>query len=118
MDIYVNGVLRADIQLESGGQLSMESSHTASSSVTLAMNALSLVIYWVGAALVNNVPAADTSLRLTAFSDIVVFGTYATYVIMSIMLLVMVRCSVARNSSMSPLAASEARKGKDATPAA
>ena len=33
-------------------------------SVTLAMNALSLVIYWVGAALVNNVPAADTSLRL------------------------------------------------------
>ena len=59
-------------------------------SVTLAMNALSLVIYWVGAALVNNVPAADTSLRLTAFSDIVVFGTYATYVIMSIMMMVMI----------------------------
>ena len=59
-------------------------------SVTLAMNALSLVIYWVGAALVNNVSAADTALRLTTFSDIVVFGTYATYVIMSIMMMVMI----------------------------
>ena len=58
--------------------------------VTLAMNALSLVIYWVGAAIVNNVPAADMALRLTAFSDIVVFGTYATYVIMTIMMLVMI----------------------------
>lgn len=59
-------------------------------SVTLAMNALSLVIYWVGAALVNNVPAADAALRLSTFSDIVVFGTYATYVIMSIMMMVMI----------------------------
>ena len=58
--------------------------------VTLAMNALSLVIYWVGAAIVNDVPAADTALRLTTFSDIVVFGTYATYVIMSIMMMVMI----------------------------
>ncbi len=58
--------------------------------VTLAMNTLSLVIYWVGAAIVNNVPAADTALRLTTFSDIVVFGTYATYVIMTIMMLVMI----------------------------
>lgn len=58
--------------------------------VTLAMNALSLVIYWVGAAIVNEVSAADTAARLTAFSDIVVFGTYATYVIMSIMMMVMI----------------------------
>ena len=58
--------------------------------VTLAMNALSLVIYWVGAALVNNVPAANTTLRLTTFSNIVVFGTYATYVIMSIMMMVII----------------------------
>lgn len=59
-------------------------------SVTFAMNALALVIYWVGASIVNNVPAADTTLRLTTFSDIVVFGTYATYVIMSIMMMVMI----------------------------
>ena len=58
--------------------------------VTLAMNALSLVIYWVGASIVNAVPAADTAVRLAAFSDIVVFGTYATYVIMSIMMMVMI----------------------------
>ena len=58
--------------------------------VTLAMNALSLVIYWVGAAIVNDVPAADTAARLATFSNIVVFGTYATYVIMSIMMMVMI----------------------------
>lgn len=58
--------------------------------VTLAMNALSLVIYWVGASIVNAVPAAHTAARLAAFSDIVVFGTYATYVIMSIMMMVMI----------------------------
>lgn len=58
--------------------------------VTLAMNAMSLVIYWVGAALVNAVPAADVASRLTSFGNIVVFGTYATYVIMSIMMMVMI----------------------------
>ena len=58
--------------------------------VTLAMNTLSLVIYWVGASIVNTVPAADTATRLASFSNIVVFGTYATYVIMSIMMMVMI----------------------------
>ncbi len=58
--------------------------------VTLAMNTLSLLIYWVGAAIVNAVSAADSALRLATFSDIVVFGTYATYVIMSIMMMVMI----------------------------
>lgn len=59
-------------------------------SVNFAMNALALTIYWVGAAIVNHVPAADMALRLTTFSDIVVFGTYATYVVMSLMMLVMI----------------------------
>ena len=58
--------------------------------VTFAMNALSLVIYWVGAAIVKNVPAADMAGRLASFSNIVVFGTYATYVVMTIMMLVMI----------------------------
>ncbi len=58
--------------------------------VTLAMNALSLVIYWVGASIVNGVSAADTAARLATFSNIVAFGTYATYVIMSIMMMVMI----------------------------
>lgn len=59
-------------------------------SVSFAMNALSLTIYWVGASLVNQAPAADAALRLSTFSDIVVFGTYASYVIMSIMMMVMI----------------------------
>ena len=58
--------------------------------VTLGMNSLALVIYWVGAALVNAVPATDTAARLESFSNIVVFGTYATYVVMSIMMLVII----------------------------
>lgn len=58
--------------------------------VSLAMNSLALVIYWVGASLINQIPAADAMTRLTMFSDVVVFSTYATYVIMSIMMLVMI----------------------------
>ena len=58
--------------------------------VTLAMNALSLVIYWVGASIVNSVPAADMAGRLASFSNIVVFGTYATYVVMTIMMMVII----------------------------
>lgn len=58
--------------------------------VTFAMNALALTIYWVGAALVSNIPAADAVSRLTSFGNVVVFGTYASYVIMSIMMMVMI----------------------------
>ena len=58
--------------------------------MTLAMNALALVIYCVGAALVNAIPAADMAARLMMFSDIVVFSTYATYVVMSFTMMVMI----------------------------
>ncbi len=58
--------------------------------VGLAMNCLGLVIYWVGAGIINNIPLTDFAERLTMFSDVVVFSTYATYVIMSIMMLVMI----------------------------
>ena len=58
--------------------------------VTLAMNALALTIYWVGASVVNQVALTDVAGRITTFSNIVVFGTYATYVIMSIMMMVMI----------------------------
>ena len=54
------------------------------------MNALSLVIYWLGAALIDRLPLTDPGARLTMFSDIVVFSTYATYVVMSFMMLVMI----------------------------
>lgn len=56
----------------------------------LGMNGLSLAIYWVGAALLGGIAATDMTARLTMFSDIVVFSTYATYVVMSFMMLVMI----------------------------
>lgn len=58
--------------------------------VNFAMNALSLVILWVGASIVNSVPATDIAMRVSTFGDIVVFGTYASYVVMSLMMLVMI----------------------------
>lgn len=42
----------------------------------LGMNGLSLAIYWVGAALVYNIAAADMGARLTMFSEVLVFSTY------------------------------------------
>lgn len=56
----------------------------------LGMNGLSLSIYWVGAALLGGISAANMAGRLTMFSDIVVFSTYATYVVMAFMMLVMI----------------------------
>ncbi len=56
----------------------------------LGMNGLSLCIFWVGAALLSALPAADMAQRMTMFSDVVVFSTYATYVVMSFMMLVMI----------------------------
>lgn len=56
----------------------------------IGMNGLSLCIYWVGAALLSGIAAADASARLTMFSNVVVFSTYATYVVMSFMMLVMI----------------------------
>ena len=56
----------------------------------LGMNGLALVIYWLGAALVNNIALTDTAARLTMFSNVLVFSTYATYIVMSFMMLVMI----------------------------
>ena len=56
----------------------------------LGMNGLSLCIFWVGATLLSGMPAADAAGRLTMFSNIMVFSTYATYVVMSFMMLVMI----------------------------
>ena len=58
--------------------------------MSLGMNGLSLAIYWLGAALINNIPLAQMGNRLTMFGNVVVFGTYATYVVMSFMMMVMI----------------------------
>ncbi len=54
------------------------------------MNGLSLAIYWLGAALINQIALTDVAGRIAMFSDVVVFSTYATYVVMSFMMMVMV----------------------------
>ncbi|HOO28353.1 MAG TPA: ABC transporter ATP-binding protein, partial [Lachnospiraceae bacterium] len=55
--------------------------------MTTLMSGLSLVIYWIGAYLINRAEAAS---RLTLFSDMVVFSSYAVQIIMSFMTLAMI----------------------------
>ena len=56
----------------------------------LGMNGLALAVYWVGAALVEAIPLTDAAARLSMFTNVLVFSTYATYVVMSFMMLVMI----------------------------
>lgn len=58
--------------------------------MTLAMTGLSLAIFWLGAYLIENIAMPDIAGRLALFGDVVVFGTYATYVVMSLMLILMI----------------------------
>lgn len=58
-----------------------------SPSIQLTMSALTLAIYWIGAVLIN---AAAMYERITLFSEMVVFSTYAMQVVMSFMMLVMI----------------------------
>ena len=58
--------------------------------MTLGMNGLALAIYWVGAALVSGIALSDMGARLTMFSEVLVFSTYATYIVMSFMMLAMI----------------------------
>lgn len=56
----------------------------------MAMNGLSLSIYWLGAVLIQAIPAADMGARMGLFGDVVTFSTYATHVIMSLMMIGMI----------------------------
>lgn len=58
--------------------------------LSLGMNALTLVIYWLGAVLVNNISITEPLSRIAMFSEIMAFSTYATYIVMSFMMLVMI----------------------------
>ena len=55
--------------------------------MTLVMSGLPLAIYWIGSGLINSAGMMD---KITIFSDMVVFSSYATQVIMSFMFLVMI----------------------------
>lgn len=51
--------------------------------ISLIMSGISLAIYWIGAVLINNAPITS---KLTIFSDMVVFSSYAMQVIMAFMM--------------------------------
>ena len=55
--------------------------------MSIIMSGLTLAIYWIGAYLIDAAVAMD---KLTIFSDMVVFSSYAMQVIMSFMMLVMI----------------------------
>lgn len=55
--------------------------------IQMIMNGLSLAIYWIGAILINQ---AGISRKISLFSDMVVFSSYAVQVVMSFMMLVMI----------------------------
>lgn len=55
--------------------------------IQAVMNGLTLSIYWIGAILINNARMAN---KLTLFSDMVVFSSYAMQVVMAFMMLVMI----------------------------
>jgi len=55
--------------------------------IQLVMSGLSLAIYWVGAVLIQN---AGMMEKITLFSDMVVFSSYAMQIVMAFMLLIMI----------------------------
>lgn len=63
--------------------------------ITMIMSGLSLAIYWIGAYLIN---AAEATDRLTLFSNMVVFSSYAMQVIMAFLMLVMIFIMLPRAS--------------------
>lgn len=58
--------------------------------MNIGMNVLTLAIYWLGAVLIQQIALTAVQDRITLFSNVVVFSTYATYVVMSFMMLVMI----------------------------
>lgn len=63
--------------------------------IQLVMSGLTLVIYWLGAALIES---ADMTEKLGIFSDMIVFSQYAMQVVMAFMLLVILFIMIPRAS--------------------
>ena len=55
--------------------------------ISLVLSGLSLAIYWGGAVLINEASMMD---KMTLFSDMVVFSSYAMQVVMAFMMLIMI----------------------------
>lgn len=63
--------------------------------IQLIMNGLSLAIYWIGAVLIQNAAMMD---KMTLFSDMIVFSSYAMQVVMAFMMLIMIFIMLPRAS--------------------
>lgn len=77
--------------------------------MTFIMSSLTLFIYWIGAYLIDS---ADIMNKMTLFSDMVVFSSYAVQVIMSFMMLTIIlsmmpRATVSANRIMEVLNTAE-----------
>ncbi len=69
--------------------------------MNLSMNGLTLGIYWIGAVLISNVAlssAAAAAERLTIFSNMVVFMSYAMQVVMAFLMLIIIFIMLPRAS--------------------
>lgn len=64
-------------------------------SIQLVMSGLSLAIYWVGAIIIQE---ASIMEKMTLFSDMVVFSSYAMQVVMAFMMLIMIFIMLPRAS--------------------
>lgn len=64
-------------------------------SISLVMSGLSLAIYWIGAILIQEASMMD---KMTLFSDMVVFSSYAMQVVMAFMMLIMIFIMLPRAS--------------------
>ena len=93
--------------------------------IGLSMNVLSLAIYWTGALLINGiapVSAEAVAARISLFSEVVVFFTYAMFVVLSFMMLVLIfmmlpRAQVSAGRILEVLSTSpEVREGSGAHP--
>ncbi|MDR2833637.1 MAG: ABC transporter ATP-binding protein/permease [Streptococcaceae bacterium] len=60
--------------------------------ITLLMQGLTLAIYLIGAQMIHNaaLPSVDPSARITIFSNMVVFSSYAKQIIMAFMMMAMI----------------------------
>lgn len=65
-----------------------------SPAMTLILSGLTLAIYWLGAIIINN--ASGIIEQVSLFSDMVVFSSYAMYIVMAFMMLAMVFIIVPR----------------------
>lgn len=63
--------------------------------IQMVMSGLTLAIYWIGAVLIEN---AEMMEKLTLFSDMVVFTSYAMQVVMAFMMLVVIFIMLPRAS--------------------